>query len=130
MRSTIIGIFYNYTRVQRISLRSTFSGNHILVRLPNRPHHADGKILDLQLGLQQLKARCGETFGKYISDLTLSGDIANIKLFVKHFFTDEVVVNLDVFGASMEHRVGSKIDRTYIVTLDCRHSAEVDVKIL
>uniref|UniRef100_A0A2N9IA27 Retrotransposon Copia-like N-terminal domain-containing protein n=1 Tax=Fagus sylvatica TaxID=28930 RepID=A0A2N9IA27_FAGSY len=58
-------------------------------------------------------------FGKDISNLINSGNIASRDIIVHDFFTDKVVVYFNVFGSSMEDGIRSKCQSANIVTLEC-----------
>lgn len=57
-----------------------------------------------------------ESFGKYICNLMISGDKKNPKSPTSNTFPDEVIINLNVFGSSMENRIHRHVSRTHIVT--------------
>lgn len=44
-------------------------------------------------------------FGKYIGELLFRGEESNMKVTTSNEFSDEVIINLNVFRASMKHKV-------------------------
>ena len=56
-------------------------------------------------GLEKNKTRCRQALGENISKLITSGNVFLMKIFAKHLFTNKVIMNLHMLGASMKNKI-------------------------
>ncbi len=59
----------------------------------------------------------------------ISGDKKNPKSTTSNTFPDEVIINFNVFGSSMEKRMNRKVSRTHIVTKERYRQRDRDMEI-
>jgi hypothetical protein len=52
------------------------------------------------------KAICGKTFGEDIGELIHCGDKFDNEILAKNLFSHKLEINLNMFGSSMEDRIG------------------------
>jgi hypothetical protein len=71
---------------------------------------------DVELGSQEGEVRWGSGFGEDVSRVVFTGDETNMQGFGGDSITNEVEVNLDVFGPSMEGGVGKEAGGPNVVT--------------
>jgi hypothetical protein len=73
---------------------------------------------DVQTGLKINKNYSRKTLGENICELRECRDMEKTNRVGDDTLTDEVKVDLDVFGALILHQVSREVDYTHIVTLD------------
>ena len=70
----------------------------------------------MQLGLEKDETMLGKRFGKNIRCLILCSQIADVKILYFDLFSDEMIVNFNVFHPGMKNRIGGEISRTNVIT--------------
>ena len=82
-----------------------------------------------KLGSELMKTLCGKGLCKQINQLILGGYKVKMKVATYNTFTNEVVVNLNMFGAAMKNRIRGKCNGTSVITPHSKSSRQVNTKI-
>jgi hypothetical protein len=61
------------------------------------------------------KPGLGQAFSEYVQRLSLSRYVTSEKVFIEDLFADEMVINLYVFGASVENRIRGQGEGTKVI---------------
>ena len=69
------------------------------------------------------------TFGKQISKLIMSRDELNQQITLENLFTKKMIINLNVLGLSMKHRIRCNSQSTNIITPKKRRKRKENTKI-
>ena len=94
------------------------------------PPHNQGVNRHHGFGTQIEKSRTRKALCKNVSKLVIHSDIMNLKIFAKHLLTHKVVINLDMLGSGMKHKIGGNSKSGDIVTPELGSKGKVDVEIL
>ena len=86
---------------------------HIISNIPPQ-NHGINRYHDF--GKEIKKLRCRETFSEYVSELIPSSNVFHLKIPAENLFTNEMVINLQMFCAGMEDRIRGNGQGRYIIT--------------
>ena len=75
----------------------------------------------MKLGSKISEGRVRKRFGKNISKLILRGDESNHNFLFSDAVTNKVIINFNMFSASMKDRVGRQVGSTQIITPKYSH---------
>ena len=84
---------------------------------------------DSKLGLEITNTNIMKSFGKDIRHMIQGRDKPDLKLFVGHFLTYEMLIDLNVFSEHIKYWVESNRNCTYIITPNNWNCGQGNVKI-
>ena len=85
--------------------------------------------MEYEFGPQKLKALLVQPFSEEVSSLIDGGNKLHTMSTSKNKFSDEVIVKLDVLGASIKDRSGGHVGGAQIIAIECDRSRLWNVKL-
>lgn len=82
----------------------------------NIPPQMNGGGTSHEFVFEQKRERSSQWFSKHISKIVLVRYKSNTKITVKNYFSNKVIIHLDMLGTSIKHWIGSKSNGKDIVT--------------
>ena len=80
-------------------------------------------------GSKKGKSGSREALSKHISQLITCGNILDLKILLQDLLTNKMAIDLDVFGAGMEYKIGGNSKCRHVVTPKFRRDRKKNPKI-